>query len=114
MSHSAEDDDPEGFAITGERAARDGAARAFPPMITWRSLWLMTVTTGWSATMRLNSTAMMLETMALMTIVTVLISMAMISAAMLSGLNDKMCVLFRCVEVTSSGLACPAFPDSES
>lgn len=31
-----------------------------------------------------------------------------------NGLNDKMCVLFRRVEVTSSGLACPAFPDSES
>ena len=30
------------------------------------------------------------------------------------GLNDKMCVLFRCVEVASSGLACPAFPDAES
>ena len=28
------------------------------------------------------------------------------------GLNDKMCVLFRRVEETSSGLACPAFPDS--
>jgi hypothetical protein len=30
------------------------------------------------------------------------------------GLNDKMCVLFGRVEVASSGLACPAFPDAES
>lgn len=30
MSHSAEDDDPEGFAITGERAARDGGGEGIP------------------------------------------------------------------------------------
>lgn len=30
MSHSAEDDDPEGFAITGERAALDGGGEGIP------------------------------------------------------------------------------------
>ena len=30
MSHSAEDDDPEGFAITVERAARDGGGEGIP------------------------------------------------------------------------------------
>lgn len=30
MSHSAEDDDPEGFAITGERAVRDGGGEGIP------------------------------------------------------------------------------------
>ena len=30
MSHSAEDDDPEGFAITGERAVRDGDGGGIP------------------------------------------------------------------------------------
>lgn len=30
MSHSAKDEDPEGFAITGERAARDGRGESIP------------------------------------------------------------------------------------